>query len=75
MQHESRTKAKEEDDDIKARMRDLETRITFLEASQSNSIRSCKLCDERIDGENTNRESLLAELCDECYQLQNDDMP
>ncbi len=40
-----------------------------------NILKRCKVCDTYIDSTSTSEKGLLAELCDHCWELQNEDMP
>jgi hypothetical protein len=37
-----------------------------------NERKTCKVCDEHIDSANTSERGLLAELCDHCYNIEED---
>lgn len=34
--------------------------------------KTCKVCDEHINSDNTSEKGLLAELCNQCYQMEED---
>ncbi|MGH9909149.1 MAG: hypothetical protein ACRD32_00765 [Nitrososphaerales archaeon] len=49
---------------------DIEHRLSLVEVMVGPVRKTCKICDEAIDAENTSKEGLLAELCDKCWQMQ-----
>ncbi|MEM2759234.1 MAG: hypothetical protein QXU32_03405 [Nitrososphaerales archaeon] len=49
---------------------DIILKLSLPDAPLSTS-KSCKLCNKTIDVKNNKMEGLLAELCDECWELQN----
>ena len=46
-------------------------KLSLPEVTLGGMVKSCKLCGNNIDMENQNREQLLAELCSQCWELQN----
>ncbi len=58
--------------DVTDKLGDIEHRLAMVEALLDNVRKECKVCDEPIDGKNTSMESLLVELCDKCWQTQDE---
>ena len=60
-------------DNILVILGNLEQRIYLLEVAVGLVEKTCKVCDQTISIKNANKDALLAELCDECWEKQNCD--
>lgn len=49
----------------------LDQRVSLVEVAVGLEEKTCKVCDTPITIKNASKESLLAELCGECWELQN----
>ncbi len=65
----------EERDYLLSTLKDIEQRLALLENLLGHISKPCKVCETEIDIRSTSREALLAELCDQCYEMQNSEMP